>query len=169
MKKYLSFIENLIFLFLILISSCQNNLLTPSDYHQRINKLYRSLDSTLLLMVKDVYKKDATKKLLTEDYNSALEMIRKNMDTLNSIKELPNDPGFLRSTQEFYITCDSMIKNNFKDVIDIYSQVEWSDEKGAKIDDSMKEIYQIIIDKEQRVRNKENDFALEYGIVLPKE
>ncbi len=164
MRKFLFFIEIIVFFSFF---SCQNNnRLTPTDYHQKIYKLYSSMDSMLILMVKDVYEKEATEKLLTDDYNQAVEMIRQNMDKLNSIKELSDDPGFLKSTKDFYITCDSVIKNNFRDVINIYSQGEWTDEKGAKVDNLMKEIYNKIVDKEEIVRNKENDFALKYGIIL---
>lgn len=150
-------------------TSCnQNKVLSPVDYHDKIITIYNNTDNLIVEFVKNVYDKEATVEDLQNSYDLSLDNIKKSLDELNSIKKLEDDPGFIDAVIDFHSFCDVVIKEDFKEIIDIYSEKNWTDEKGHKIDKTMAELFDKIIEKEGKVIEIEETYALKYGIVLPE-
>jgi len=171
MKKTLSFIVIIICIsFSFSFISCNDSkVMGPVEYHDKIIGIYNNTDSLIVEFVKDVYDKESTVADLQNDYNNSLDQVKKNMDELNSIKKLVDDPGLLDAVKGFHEVCDESTKKNFTALLDIFSdRSDWTDEKGHKVDKIMDELYDKIIDKENKVDDTEESFALKYGIVLPE-
>lgn len=169
MKKILSFIVIIIGISFFFISCNDSKVMGPLAYHDKIIGIYNNTDSLIVEFVNDVYDKESTVTDLQNDYNNSLDQVKKNMDELNLIKKSVDDPGFLDAVKEFHEVCDESIKNNFKAVLDIYSdKSDWTDEKGEKVDKIMDELYNKIVNKEKKVADIEEIFADKNGIVLPE-
>ena len=164
MKKIL-FPTVLLIAFLIFFTSCDS----PSKYHDKIIENYNNLDSMMVVFVQNVYDKEASTVDLQQNYDETLQMYKANMEKLDNIKEISDDQGLYAAVVEFHEVCRNLLNNEFKSVIDIYSSGDWTEEKGAQVDGLMEEVYNKIVEMEDKVIEFEELFAQKNNITLLNE
>ncbi|MEA3451231.1 MAG: hypothetical protein U9Q83_04940 [Bacteroidota bacterium] len=148
--------------FSIFFTSCDS----PLKYHDKIIENYNSLDSIIVVFVQDVYDKEASVADLQQDYDETLKMCEANMADLAEFEEMADDPGFYSAVVEFHEVCRDLLDNEFKSIIDIYLSGDWTDEKGAQVDGLMEQIYNNVVEMEDKVVEFEELFAQKHDITL---
>ena len=144
-------------------SSAKSQNLTA--YNNEVLYHYTLLDNQIAKFEGTIWDKEATVSQLKKEYKMAKNIYKFNGPALKAIKQSPKDKYFLPTVIQFYEVVNNALENEFKQVIDMYSQ-EWQDSFGTKIAELDKKAVAKIVEAEQKVIDNQKKFADENGLNL---
>lgn len=166
MKKVLTFTLLTVVVFAISNFSigCKPEM-KPTVYNDSVLYYYTALDKQVANLYQSIYDSKVTASELKDEFDFTIKMYNDNLPKINKIKSLKDDEWFHKSVVDFYETVKKSLDNEFKQIIDFYSE-EWNDSYGPKIDKLSKKILEDITKKEDNVIQSQKKFAEKYQITL---
>ena len=163
MKKTMQFVLLLAIFAVLNTSSVKSQDLI--GYNNEVLYHYTLLDNQIAKFEGTIWDKEDTVSQLKKEYKMAKNIYKYNGPALKAIKQSPKDKYFLPTVIQFYEIVNNALEDEFKQIIDMYSQ-EWQDSFGTKIAELDKKAVAKIVEAEQKVIDNQKKFADENGLNL---
>lgn len=133
-------------------------------YYEELMFHYTLLENQFTKFETTIWNKNATTSQLIGEYKLTVNICKYNGSLLNEIKNNPRDKYFLLSVKQFYRIVNNTLKNEYKQIIEIYTQKQWHDFYSIEIFETNKIAIKKINEKKELVIECQKKFLAENSI-----